>query len=300
MPDGAGEPVGEESAAIPTGWDGLRRALRDRGAFERFIDRLVANNRFTIAVVFPVTGAMLLLASAEGLVPEPLSFNPYLVLFGVAVMRLPLVSGLAPLVDRRVAGALPALVAYSYAIEYVGATTDIPYGEFSYQIPLGPMLFGTIPLGLPVFFIPLALNAYLLCLLLLGPRADRALLRIPFVAATVVAVDVVLDPAAVALGFWSFGEGGFYGVPLSNYAGWILSAVVATVLLDVAFDRVSLCERVETCPYVLDDMVSFVLLWGLVNAVYGAWIPVAVAGLFTAWLVHVDRFDFAVRPSWLS
>jgi len=274
--------------------------LPDRAAVERFLDQVVADNRFTIAVVFPVTGAVLLLASAEGLLPDPLSFNPYLVLFGVAVMRLPLVSGLAPLVDRRAGVALAVLVAYTYAIEFVGATRGIPYGEFSYGVPLGPMLVDTIPLGLPVFFIPLVLNAYLLGLLLLGSRADNATLRLPTVAATVVAVDLVLDPAAVALGFWTFEAGGFYGVPPSNYAGWVLSAVVATVLIDRAFDRTALRERVASCPYVLDDMVSFVVLWGVVNAVYGAWIPVGVAALFAAWLVRVDRFDFAVTPSWLG
>jgi putative membrane protein len=209
-------------------------------------------------------------------------------------MRLPLIGGLAPLVDRRAGLALGTLVAYSYAVEYVGATLGIPYGEFSYTVSLGPMLLGTIPLGLPVFFIPLVLNSYLLCLLLLGPRAGNPLLRVPVVAATVVAIDLVLDPGAVAIGFWTFGGGAFYGVPLSNYAGWVVSAIVATVLIDVGFERTALRERVETCPYVLDDMVSFVVLWGVINAVYGAWLPVAIAGLFGAWLVHVDRFDFVV------
>jgi putative membrane protein len=296
MPDGAEEL--EESSPVDREGDG--RALPDRAAVERLLDRTVADNRFTIAVVFPVTGAVLLLASAEGLLPDPLAFNPYLVLFGVAVMRLPLVAGLAPLLDRRGVAALSVLVAYTYAVEFLGATRGIPYGEFSYEVPLGPMLLDTIPLGLPVFFIPLVLNAYLLGLLLLGSRADSATLRLPAVAVTVVAVDLVLDPAAVALGFWTFEAGGFYGVPPANYAGWVLSAVVATVLIDRAFERVALRERVQSCPYVLDDMVSFVVLWGAVNAFYGVWIPVGVAALFAAWLVHVDRFDFAVTPSWLG
>jgi putative membrane protein len=273
----------------------LRQHVQNRAAFEALLDRTVGDNRFTIAVVFPVVGAVLLLASAEGIVPDPLAFNPYLVLFGVAVMRLPLISGLAPLVDRRAGLALGALVAYSYAVEYIGATMGIPYGEFSYTVSLGPMLLGVIPVGLPVFFIPLVLNSYLLSVLLLGERSRNPLLRVPFVAAAVVAIDLVLDPGAVAIGFWTFGGGAFYGVPLSNYAGWVLSAVVATVLIDIGFERTALRERVEACSYMLDDMVSFVVLWGVINAVYGAWIPVAIAGVFGGWLVHVDRFDFVVE-----
>jgi len=266
----------------------------DRRAIETRLHTLVADNRFTIAILFPAVGAVMLLASAEGLLPDPLAFNPFLVLFGVAVMRVPLVSGVAPLLDRRAGVALGVLVAYTYAVEYIGAKTGLPYGEFSYGVSLGPML-GPIPYALPLFFIPLVLNSYLLCLLLLG---DRSLpVRLGAVSATVVAVDLVLDPAAVALGFWSFAEGGYYGVPLTNYAGWVLSAIVATVLVDIAFDGAALLDRVRTCPYMLDDLVSFVLLWGGINAFYGAWVPVAVALVFATALVRLDRFDFEIRPA---
>ena len=273
----------------------VERALRDRAAFEQSLDDLVSNNRFTIAVVFPVVGAITLLASAEGVLPDPLAFNPYFVLFGVFVMRLPLISGLAPLVDRRAGAALLALISYTYAIEYVGATTGLPYGEFSYVVSLGPMLFGTIPYALPLFFIPLVVNSYLLTVLLLGERANRAVIRLPVVAATVVAIDLVLDPAAVALGFWTFSDGVFYGVPAINYAGWVLSAVVATVLIDTAFPRTALLDRVTNCAYMLDDMVSFVLLWGTINVFYGAWIPAGIAALLGLSLLRLDRFDFDIE-----
>lgn len=266
----------------------------DRRRLERRLDALVDRNRFTIAVVFPLVGAVLLVASAEGLLPAILAFNPYLVLAGVVVMRLPLVAGLFPLVGRRAALALLALAGYAYGIEYVGATTGLPYGEFAYEVPLGPMLFETVPLGLPVFFVPLVLNSYLLCLLLLGKRAASALVRIPVVVGTVIAVDLVLDPAAVALGFWAYETGSYYGVPWLNYAGWVLSATVATVLVDIAFDRRDLVDRVRSCPFVLDDLVSFVLLWGAINLFYRAWVPVAVALLFVFGLLRLDRFDFSV------
>lgn len=269
------------------------RTSRER--IESTLDTVVSENRFTIAVVFPAVGAVTLIASAEGLLPDPLAFNPLFVLFGVAVMRLPLISGVLPLIGRRGVIALTVLLAYTYAIEYVGATTGWPYGEFSYEVSLGPMLLDTIPFALPLFFIPLVINSYLLCLLLFGERSLPV--RIALISATVVAVDLVLDPAAVALGFWSFAEGGFYGVPPSNYAGWVLSAVIATILIELTFDRHALRARVENCAYVLDDMVSFVLLWGAINAFYQAWVPVGIALLFAASLIKLDRFDFDVRPS---
>ncbi|MFD1569298.1 bisanhydrobacterioruberin hydratase [Halorubrum laminariae] len=278
--------------------DALRARLPDtRGEAASFLDRLVRENRFTIAVVFPLVGAVALVGSAEGWVPDPLAFNPWFVLFGVLVMRSPLVVGVLPAVDRRALGWLGVLVAYTYAIELVGVATGWPYGGFEYTVSLGPML-GGVPLALPVFFIPLVVNAYLLCLLLLGPRAENGWLRLATVIAAVVAMDVVLDPGAVALGFWDFGGGAFFGVPLSNYAGWVLSATVAVITLDRAFAIDDLRVRLRDCEFMLDDMVSFVILWGGINIFYGNLVPAAVAAAFGVGLVRAERFDARLFVPW--
>ncbi|MFC4543155.1 bisanhydrobacterioruberin hydratase [Halosolutus amylolyticus] len=263
-----------------------------RAAVQRRLETIVRENRFTIAVVFPVVGAVTLVASAEGLLPDPLSYNPFLILFGTLVMRSPLVVGLLPRIDRRAVGALGVLTAFTYAIEIVGVRTDWPYGAFEYGIRLGPMLFGEIPLALPLFFVPLVLNAYLLTLLVLRGWAENPVVRLGTAIAAIVGIDLVLDPAAVAIGFWAYlPPGGYYGVPASNYGGWLLSGTVAVVLVDLAFDRAALRERVRTCEFVLDDLVSFVLLWGSINVLYGNWLAAGVAGIFCLGLFSTDRYD---------
>jgi putative membrane protein len=139
-------------------------------------------------------------------------------------------------------------------------------------------------------------NAYLLCLLLLGDLAGRTAVRLPVVVAAVVGMDLALDPAAVSLGFWGYAAGGwYYGVPWTNYAGWVLSAVVAVGILDRAFDREGLYSRVERCQFMLDDLVSFVVLWGVINAYFGNWIAALLAALFGYGLWRTDRFDFPER-----
>ncbi|NHN41320.1 carotenoid biosynthesis protein [Halorubellus sp. JP-L1] len=286
----------------------LADATADSSERERLqarLDELVREHRFTIAVVFPLVGAVSLVASAEGWYPDPvvfLEFNPLFVLFGVLVMRLPLVAGVAPLVDRKAGVALALLTAYAYGIEYVGATTGWPYGAFEYTVPLGPMIADTIPVALPVFFFPLVLNAYLLTLLLLGDRADSTPIRLGATIAAVLATDLVLDPGAVAVRFWAYdcaatGTCGYYGVPWSNYAGWVLSATVAVLAFDRGLDRAGLGRRLRECEFMLDDLVSFVLLWGGINALYGNWIPVAIAAALGVGLLRTDRFDFAVGDS---
>jgi len=50
-------------------------------------------------------------------------------------------------------------------------------------------------------------------------------------------------------------------------------------------------ERVRACEFALDDLVSFLVLWGTINALYGQWLPVGVAGLFCLVLLRTDRYD---------
>ncbi len=288
------EPTG--SASSPHASPGPDAVVENtRAVVQRRLEQLVRENRFTIAVVFPVVGAVSLLASAEGLLPPPLSYNPFLLLFGTLVMRSPLIVALLPEIDRRALVPLALLTAYTYAIEFVGVRTGWPYGQFEYGIELGPMLGEEVPLALPLFFVPLVLNAYLLSLLVLGERATRALPRLLAAIGAVLAIDLVLDPGAVAIGFWSYvPPGGYYGVPLSNYRGWLLSGAVAVVLVDLAFDRAAVFERVRACEFALDDLVSFVLLWGTINVLYEQWLAAAVAGLFCLALLRTGRYDLAM------
>ena len=262
-----------------------------RRALERRLDTLVTDNRFTIAVVFPLVGAALLVASAEGMLPGWLAYNPLLVLTGIFVMRLPLIAAVTPVIDRRGTAGIIGLVLFTYAIEFVGLMTGWPYGEFSYLVDLGPMIAG-VPVGLPVFYLPLVFDAYLLALLVLGGRPRRVVL-VPVTIATVLLIDLVLDPGAVAIGFWAYSvEGAYYGIPVSNYAGWLLSGTVVVLLVDLTIDRHRLQQRVRSCPFALDDLVSFVLLWGVINLLYLNTVPVLIAIGILVVVLRAGRFEF--------
>ena len=280
--------------------DAVAGMPRNRREVEPWLDALVNGNRFTIAVFFPLVGALMLVGSAEGwaVIPDPLRFNPSFLVFGTVVMAAPMLVGILPTLGRRAVAGIGLLTTYTYLIEYLGVTTGWPYGAFEYGISLGPMVDG-VPAALPVFFVPLVLNAYLLCLLLLGDRAASRLARLAVVIPAVVTMDLVLDPAAVSLGFWAYDAGGvFYAVPLSNFAGWVLSATVAVGVLDGSLDQAGLFDRLERCEFMLDDMVSFVILWGAINAWFGNWLPAAVAAIFGVGILRAKRFDVGVlQPS---
>jgi putative membrane protein len=74
----------------------------------------------------------------------------------------------------------------------------------------------------------------------------------------------------------------------------VLSATVSVALLDWAFSRSAVLERLRRCEFMLDDLVSFVILWGTINLLYPNWIPVAIAALLAGGLLRTDRFDFRV------
>lgn len=265
----------------------------NRSYIENNIDRLVSENRFTIAALFPLFGCLMMILSSDWSgMPRILSFNPILILFGVFIMRLPLVSGLLPLINKKSALLIATLTAYTYIIEIIGVSTGLPYGEFEYGVSLGPMLFD-VPLALPLFFIPLVFNSYLLSTLLFD-FTDRRILRVPTVVLIVILIDMILDPAAVSLGLWSYSQGIYYGVPIQNYIGWILSATIATVLIDVSFEFSKLKSRVQDCEYFLDDMVSFSLMWGLINLYYLSVVPAFISLLFILSLIKTEKFNFVI------
>ncbi len=251
-------------------------------------DGIVRRNRFTISVVFPVVGALMFIASAEHLTGV-LRFNALLIIAGTLVMRSPLLAGIAPLVDRRSMAGIAAAVLYTYGIEIVGLATGFPYGDFSYLVDLGPMIAG-VPVGLPLFFLPLAVNGYLLSMLLVGKRAWR----LPVTLVTVLLIDMVLDPAAVSLGIWSYADGVYHGVPVSNFLGWMMSTAVVYLILEMSFETASLRERLGSCEFMLDDMVSFVILWGIVNLYYLNILPVVIAVILVAGLWKTERFDLVL------
>lgn len=151
----------------------------------------------------------------------------------------------------RAAAALLALSVFGYAIESLGAATGFPYGTFYYGESLGPKLLGLAPYILPVSYAPLVIGA------VAATGSRRAALWTLKSALLLTLVDGVLDPGAATLGFWVWPEGGpYYGVPVSNYLGWLLSGALASALL-LAAGR----WRRPPLPGLLDSATIAVAFW---------------------------------------
>jgi carotene biosynthesis associated membrane protein len=120
------------------------------------------------------------------------------------------------------------------AAETIGVHTGFPFGAYAYADSLGPRLFG-VPLVVPLAWTMLAYPC-----LLLGRRLTRSGNRVRTALAGGVGLagwDLFLDPQMVAQGHWSWVDPtpalpGVPGVPLTNYAGWLLVSVLLIAVLD--------------------------------------------------------------------
>lgn len=146
-------------------------------------------------------------------------------------------------------GALGLLViagGLGLAAETVGVHTGYPFGEYVYSNSLGPQLAG-VPIIVPLAWTMLAYP----CLLLGRRHAQRGITagslassgtRVRWVTALAGGIglagwDLFLDPQMVAQGHWSWAYPtpalpGVPGVPLTNYAGWLLVSVLMIAAMD--------------------------------------------------------------------
>jgi bisanhydrobacterioruberin hydratase len=182
---------------------------------------------------------------------------------------------------RRAALSLIGLSAFGYAIETLGVVTGFPYGPFYYSDALGQKALGLVPYVLPVSYAPLVIGA-VAASWSVGSYSQRRLLWVLRSALLLTLMDGVLDPGAAFLGFWIWPEGGaYYGVPPSNYAGWLLSGTLAAALL-LATGR----WQTAPLPGLLDSAVLALAFWTGVAAFSSLIVPALLGAALLAYLLH--------------
>ena len=133
------------------------------------------------------------------------------------------------------------------AAEAVGVATGVPFGAYGYAGTLGPQVAGVpviVPLAWTMMAWPtlLAGRAVAAAAARRWPAAPWARARwLPVLPAAwaLAAWDLYLDPQMVAAGHWSWQSPspalpGVPGIPLTNFAGWFLVALVIQALLHAA------------------------------------------------------------------
>ncbi|MGC5031985.1 carotenoid biosynthesis protein [Micromonospora sp. DT229] len=126
-----------------------------------------------------------------------------------------------------------------FAIEALGVATGFPFGSYDYSGQLGPKLAG-VPLIIPLAWTWMAWPAWLVATRIIGGGTARGWWRWParigLATIGLATWDLFLDPQMVAEGHWVWRDAtpalpGLAGIPVSNYLGWLLFAVLVMTAL---------------------------------------------------------------------
>ncbi len=197
---------------------------------------------------------------------------------GIALFAVP--SYLGVLKQKKFTGLLLLIVlgVYALAIETAAIKTGYPYGSFTYTDILGPKLLGTTPYAVALAYPPILLVAFWF-----ASKFTRNFGRVILTAIFATLIDVVLDPATVKLEFWKWETPGiFYGVPLINFAGWLLTGLIGATIIHIFWGK---AERVKaTVAY---SGLAVLLFWTGVNAGIAQKIPLGVGAVYALVLLGV-------------
>jgi uncharacterized membrane protein len=132
----------------------------------------------------------------------------------------------------RAGASVAAITTLGWAVEAIGTRTGRPFGPYGYTGRLRPEV-GGVPAVVPLAWFAMAAPARETAHAVLGRRSSPAR-RVLLGAAALTAWDLFLDPQMVGEGYWRWTRPGRYrGIPLSNYAGWLLVGAAAMVVLEV-------------------------------------------------------------------
>jgi uncharacterized membrane protein len=116
-----------------------------------------------------------------------------------------------------------------WTAEFIGSRTGIPFGRYHYTSRLQPQFHG-VPVAVPLAWLMMLPPSWAVAQVLLpqGGVIPRAVVA----GFAFMAWDVYLDPHLTKWKFWEWDQpGAFEGVPLVNFLGWFLWAVVISLVV---------------------------------------------------------------------
>lgn len=141
------------------------------------------------------------------------------------------------------------LFALGFLVEVIGVSTGVLFGEYTYGATLGFKLFET-PLMIGVNWILLSLASFGLSSFFLKKQLPIILLS----SLLMVLMDVLIEPIAISLDFWTWALG---DIPLQNYIMWFFVSLIMNAL--ISFNRLKIDYRISF-GLLLSQILFFTLL----------------------------------------
>lgn len=181
--------------------------------------------------------------------------------------------------------------AIGWAVERVGSTSGVPFGDYTYTDVLGPQVMG-VPAVIPLAWAMMAYPAHVAASTLTWRRW-----LIPVITAwSLMAWDLFLDPMMVDLGAWRWTTTspsipGLDGIPLVNAAGWLaVGLVIGIVLLVLPSDRGPVAQPAVLFLWVyFSSVVGAAFYFDDTGAAIVGGIAMGIVALPYLWRLWVDR-----------
>lgn len=141
------------------------------------------------------------------------------------------------------------LFALGFLVEVIGVSTGVLFGEYTYGATLGYKLFET-PLMIGVNWILLSLASFGVSSFFLKKQLPIILLS----SLLMVLMDVLIEPIAISLDFWTWALG---DIPLQNYIMWFFVSLIMNAL--ISFNRLKIDYRISF-GLLLSQILFFTLL----------------------------------------
>ena len=187
-------------------------------------------NRFALLIAWSLTGLWVLSniawILASGSTRDALTAAGVLLLFSASITHSWATRGTSWTVTM-----FGIACAFGWTIEAVGTATGLPFGEYFYTDRLGWSI-ADVPVLIPMAWAMIAYPIYALVERTNWNRPARIVLSSGVLASW----DLFLDPQMVAEGHWIWlnpepSLPGIPGIPLSNFFGWIVAALILMSLL---------------------------------------------------------------------
>ncbi|MDB0007207.1 carotenoid biosynthesis protein [Flavobacteriales bacterium] len=141
------------------------------------------------------------------------------------------------------------LFALGFLVEVIGVSTGVLFGEYTYGATLGFKLFET-PLMIGVNWILLSLASFGISSFFLKKQLPIILLS----SLLMVLMDVLIEPIAISLDFWTWALG---DIPLQNYVMWFFVSFIMNAIM--SFNRLKIDYRISF-GLLLSQILFFTLL----------------------------------------
>ena len=129
---------------------------------------------------------------------------------------------------RRAAATVITVAVLAWAAEVIGSRTGVPFGAYHYTEKLQPQLLG-VPQLIPLAWLMMLPPAWAVAQRVTGRVSGSVFVVVSAVAFTT--WDLYLDPQMVHWGLWAWQQpGAYFGIPLVNFAGWLLVSGLITAL----------------------------------------------------------------------